>query len=282
MWEWHALGHIPASDSFNRAPHSSYPWDYVHINSIDPGGQGDVLLSFRNTWSLDDVDIHSGGFRWRIGGVHSSFKLGPGREVLLAARRRVPGGRHDLAVRQRLRPPEGAPVARAAAASGLRLPHGHARQAVREPEPHAARVEPGQHCGGCREATGCSATGGCRTSPSSTHPAGCFSTARSAATCRTSPPTSRRGAGARSRPPRSRRARARADSSVAVSWNGATDVSSWRVLAGSDPAHLAPAASAAKSGFETTIAVPAPGPWVAVQALDGSGAVLAVSPTVKA
>jgi Arylsulfotransferase (ASST) len=36
MWEWHALGHVALSESNNPAPKASYPWDYVHINSIDP------------------------------------------------------------------------------------------------------------------------------------------------------------------------------------------------------------------------------------------------------
>ena len=37
MWEWHALGHVPISESHNPAPQVSYPWDYIHINSVDPG-----------------------------------------------------------------------------------------------------------------------------------------------------------------------------------------------------------------------------------------------------
>ncbi|MGD1058996.1 MAG: arylsulfotransferase family protein, partial [Solirubrobacteraceae bacterium] len=78
MWQWHALGHIPISESHNPAPKADYPWDYVHINSISPGTAGEVLLSSRNTWTLYDVDIDSGGVRWRLGGSHSSFKLGPG------------------------------------------------------------------------------------------------------------------------------------------------------------------------------------------------------------
>ncbi len=45
MWEWHALGHIAISDSFNPLPSNGRPWDYVHINSVDPGSSGDVLLS---------------------------------------------------------------------------------------------------------------------------------------------------------------------------------------------------------------------------------------------
>jgi hypothetical protein len=89
MWEWHALGHIPLSDSLNHVSSGEYPWDYVHINSISPGpdqaggagsGQpGDVLLSSRNTWTLYDVNMHTGGYNWLFGdGRHSSFKLGSG------------------------------------------------------------------------------------------------------------------------------------------------------------------------------------------------------------
>ena len=37
-----------------------------------------MLLSSRNTWTLYDVDLRSGAVRWRLGGEHSSFKLGPG------------------------------------------------------------------------------------------------------------------------------------------------------------------------------------------------------------
>jgi hypothetical protein len=68
---------------------------------------------------------------------------------------------------------------------------------------------------------------------------------------------------------------------VSVSWNGATEVASWRVLAGPSPSALAPAATAAKAAFQTTIAVPGAGPYVAVQALSAAGSVMGTSPTVK-
>jgi hypothetical protein len=77
MYEWHAFGHIPLADSHSAIPHST-DWDYVHINSIDPGTNGDLLLSSRNTWAFYDVDMHSGGFNWQVGGKHSTFTLGPG------------------------------------------------------------------------------------------------------------------------------------------------------------------------------------------------------------
>ena len=37
------------------------------------------MLSSRNTWTLYDVNMHTGGYNWLLGdGRHSSFKLGPG------------------------------------------------------------------------------------------------------------------------------------------------------------------------------------------------------------
>jgi hypothetical protein len=70
--------------------------------------------------------------------------------------------------------------------------------------------------------------------------------------------------------------------SVSASWNGATTVASWRVLAGSSAASLAPIATAAKKGFETTIAATTSGPYVEVQALDAGANVLGTSAVVKA
>jgi hypothetical protein len=70
-------------------------------------------------------------------------------------------------------------------------------------------------------------------------------------------------------------------STVAVSWNGATNVASWRLLGGASAATLAPVASATKAGFQTTISVPAGAAYIAVQALDANGAVLGASHTTK-
>lgn len=77
MWEWHALGHIPLAESDNPVP-QSYPWDYAHLNSVDPGPSDDVLVSVRNTSTLYDVDVRTGAILWRLGGRHSNFRQGPG------------------------------------------------------------------------------------------------------------------------------------------------------------------------------------------------------------
>jgi hypothetical protein len=68
---------------------------------------------------------------------------------------------------------------------------------------------------------------------------------------------------------------------VYASWNGDTVTASWRVLAGPSPKQLVPVAGAQRAGFETAIATPGPEPYVAVQALSASGAVLASSRTIK-
>lgn len=66
-----------------------------------------------------------------------------------------------------------------------------------------------------------------------------------------------------------------------ASWNGATEVSSWRFLTGPDPASLSEAAVIRKRGFETNAAVAA-APHLAVQALDTKGNVLATSVVIAA
>jgi hypothetical protein len=62
-----------------------------------------------------------------------------------------------------------------------------------------------------------------------------------------------------------------------ASWNGATEVRSWRLVAGEAPGSLRPVATAARQGFETTLAGTSKAPDVAVEALDAAGRVLARS-----
>lgn len=70
-------------------------------------------------------------------------------------------------------------------------------------------------------------------------------------------------------------------SAVYVSWNGATAVQSWTVLAGTSPSALAYAGTQRRSDFETVISVNSEGPYFAVTAHDASGRQLARSATVR-
>ena len=72
-WEWHALDHVAATDSEFSAPKTSGPWDWFHLNSIDPEPNGDVLISSRNTWTIYQLAAGTGQIVWRLGGLKSSF-----------------------------------------------------------------------------------------------------------------------------------------------------------------------------------------------------------------
>jgi hypothetical protein len=66
-----------------------------------------------------------------------------------------------------------------------------------------------------------------------------------------------------------------------ASWNGATDVTAWRVLAGPDPLALAPIQTTPTSGFETAIAARDGNSWFAVQAIGSKGQLLSTTRTVQ-
>jgi hypothetical protein len=61
---------------------------------------------------------------------------------------------------------------------------------------------------------------------------------------------------------------------IYASWNGATDVATWQVLAGAGPNQLEPLASAPSQGFETVITVHTTEPYLGLKAMNGSGRVL--------
>jgi hypothetical protein len=58
------------------------------------------------------------------------------------------------------------------------------------------------------------------------------------------------------------------DEKVYVSWNGATEVRKWQLLAGPDKKRLRPVRTVPKRGFETAIPLEIDTGWIAVRALD--------------
>jgi hypothetical protein len=79
LFEWHSLDHVPLSDSYQPVPSSpATPWDYFHINAVNPGRNGDLLISARHTWTVYDVNRTTGHVNWRLGGKHSDLALGDG------------------------------------------------------------------------------------------------------------------------------------------------------------------------------------------------------------
>jgi len=280
MWEWHTLGHIPLTESKNPPPSSSYPWDYAHLNSIDPGSAGDVLVSVRNTWTVYDLDIHSGAFRWRLGGPRSSFRQGPGARFYWQHDARFqPGGLISLF-------DNGSDPPKEKQSRGLLLapdPANHAVTLVRQ-FVNPAKTLLAESQGNTYSLPGGNWLLGYGRLPnftefdSSGHVLLDGTLGRDVQNFKTTlaewharPATA----------PSLVAHRSGGTVTAAVSWNGATDVASWRLLAGTSPSALAPVTTAARSAFETTLSAPAAGPYVAVQALDGAGAVIGVSPAVK-
>lgn len=74
LWQWSAFGHVPLSDSYAK-PHGSNWYDYFHMNSIQPLPDGNLLVSGRNTWGVYLIDRATGRIIWTIGGKHSNFRI---------------------------------------------------------------------------------------------------------------------------------------------------------------------------------------------------------------
>ena len=66
-----------------------------------------------------------------------------------------------------------------------------------------------------------------------------------------------------------------------ASWNGATEVVGWEVLAGPRPGQLETVESFPRDGFETAMLVQTSEPYVAVRAKDQLGRVLGASAAVE-
>ena len=277
MWEWHALGHIPLSYSETPAPGDEYPWDYVHVNSISPGPAGDVLLSSRSSWTLYDVDMHSGRFNWLFGdGKHSSFKLGPGvRFYWQHDAQWQPGGLISLF-------DNGSDPPKQKESAGLLLRPNFAKHEVtlvkRFHNPTKTLLASSQGntlslpdgnwllgYGGLPNFTEFGSSGQVLLDGTLGKEVQDFRTYL--APWSGQPTTA---------PALAVQAGAGGAVTVEASWNGATEVAAWQLLAGS-PGAMAPVVTAPRQGFETTVHATTAGPDVAVAALGSSGQTLATS-----
>ena len=76
LFEWRSLDHVPLEESHATAGDNFF--DYFHVNSIDIDGDGDLLVSARNTWAVYKIGRKSGDVLWRLGGKQSDFAMGEG------------------------------------------------------------------------------------------------------------------------------------------------------------------------------------------------------------
>lgn len=80
LYEWNPLGHIPLTNTYATPGVTGPMFDPYHINSISLAHGGNLIVSMRNTSTVYDVDHRTGAVLWRLGGKRSSFTIGPGAE----------------------------------------------------------------------------------------------------------------------------------------------------------------------------------------------------------
>jgi Arylsulfotransferase (ASST) len=71
--EWNSLDHIPPEESYLEV---GDPYDYLHMNSIALDGDGNLLVSGRETWTIYKLDRRTGAVIWRLGGKRTDFVMG--------------------------------------------------------------------------------------------------------------------------------------------------------------------------------------------------------------
>jgi len=75
LLEWRSLDHVPMTESY--APVEAENWDFFHINSVDLDGDGNLLISSRSMQTVYKLD-HSGKILWHLGGKSNDFATGSG------------------------------------------------------------------------------------------------------------------------------------------------------------------------------------------------------------
>ncbi|MGP0102892.1 MAG: arylsulfotransferase family protein [Solirubrobacteraceae bacterium] len=273
LLEWHSLEHIPLEESY--APVSD-DWDYFHINSVDLDGDGNLLVSGRSTHTVYKLD-RSGAILWRLGGRHSDFDMGSGSGFAWQhdARRQLDG---TLTLFD-----NGATPAVEKLSRGLILD-------VDEQAMTAALLDQYTHAGilaGSQGSVQLLDNGNVFVGWGEVPRVSEFDQAgrivfdallgeayQSYRAFRL--PWSGRPAEA---PAIAIAGRGRERTAYA-SWNGATDVHRWQLLAGGPTGALRPVSSTRAGGFESALAAAAAGPRLAVQALDVAGRPLGRSKTV--
>jgi hypothetical protein len=280
--EWHSLDHVGLADSYSSpvGATTEWPYDYFHINSLDQESGGVLLMSARNTWTVYELNEHTGQVTARAGGKHSTIKMGSG--TLTAYQHDatlLPNGTISIFDNG------GVPMVHPQSRAIVVALNGHAgTETLLAEYEHPTALKAGSQ-GNVQQLADGNLFTGWGAEPWFSE----FSTSGQLLFDARMPngDQSYRGyrfewsgapAGA---PAIAASAQKTGPVTVYASWNGATGVSSWRVLAGPSTHQLAAVATAADSGFETAIATPAAAAYVQVQALSAAGAVLGTSPAIK-
>lgn len=283
LYQWDSLDHVPLADSYEAVPQTAEgPFDYFHINSVQQQKDGDLVISARNTWAAYDLDHDTGAIVWTLGGKNSSYKLGSG--VTFAFQ-------HDVRVHTESDSTvtlfdDGAGPPRVHAQSRgitVRLDDKNKKATLVSEDVHSPALAAAFE-GNVQALPGGDQFVGWGQQPYFTEYTASgqmvfdarFVDSNSSYRAYRYP-----WSGSPTSPPAVVASSSGGTTNVYVSWNGATKVASWRVLAGASAAALQAVVTTSKRGFETQIAI-ASQPYVAVQALDANGRALGTSSVVPA
>jgi len=280
MFEWHALDHVPVSYSYISTHTHAYVYDPYHANSIVVDRDGNLVVSMRNTSAVYKINRATGKIMWELGGKHPSFRMGSGTSTVY---------QHDAVIQ-----PDGTVTIfddgggppRVRNARGIQVSLNTTRMTASLLKVYAHSPQlPTNFEGSMQPLSGGDVFLGWGQQPYFSEDNGAgqqiFDAHFVASTAsyrayrfpwNAQPPTTpaaAQGWGAGDAP------------MVYASWNGATDVSAWRVLAGPSPSSLTPVGRAGRQGFETGIKANTEAPYMQVQPLDAHGNVLANSPVVS-
>jgi hypothetical protein len=282
LFQWDSLDHVPLSLSYAHLPrrNTRNPYDYFHLNSVTLDHDGTLLISGRNTWSVSKVNHQTGALIWTLGGKRSSFKMGRGASFAFQHDVRVRAG-HDWYITM-FDNGAGPPVVHPSRALKLFLDvkHKTAREVAQHTDspPVQSYVE-----GNYQQLPDGNTFVGWGAGPYLSE----FS--RSGKLLLNGRFLDKNGSyrmfrytwsGNPQQPPAVAAKKNGGHTDVYASWNGSTNVSSWRVLGGAGSGSLGSVATATRHGFETHITVNGAQAFVEVQALDSRGHVLASSAPV--
>lgn len=277
LFEWHSLDHIGIRASHTQPPQvNGHIYDYFHINSIAETPRGRLVISARNTWGIYKIDQHSGRVRWRLGGKRSSFRMGRGTRF---------AWQHDARV---LRDGTITVFDNAAApkvrdqSRGIRIRLRGRRARLVKSYRHSRRLLSGSQGNMQPLPNGSFLIGWGQQPVFSEH----TRRGREIFSARLSPGNQSYRAFRFpwvGRPDSLPDAVASTDgrtTKLYMSWNGATRVARWDLLAGTTRTELARMRTVRRSGFETLARVRGARRFVAVRAKDAKGRVLATSPVI--
>jgi Arylsulfotransferase (ASST) len=280
LFEWHSLGQVALSDSRSR-PEGPRSWDYFHVNSVAEDTDGDLIISARNTCAIYKLDRETGAIVWQLGGKGGDFRMGKGSRFCFQHDARRAGDGSITLFDNAAGPPA---LAKQSRAISLRVDEGGKRVRLQRAFKHPGRLLAFNQ-GSARRLPNGNVFVGWGAAPvfSEFTPSGRLvldgRLTRGKGNYRA---VRELWTGRPQQPPAIAAERGRGDRVVVyASWNGATEVARWQVLAGAAPDRLAGVSSRARDGFETVVAARTREPYVAVRALDGAGQVLGTSNAIR-